>query len=100
MPLLRNWLRQYRNGRHVRPWALSVPVVVLLIALPLLRPLRHPEPDTMSDDERARLATVQALVEHGTLAINDSTFVDTRFKVRRGGYWYSNQPPTLSVLLA
>ena len=34
MPFLRNWLRSYRNRRHVRPWALSVPVVVLLIAPP------------------------------------------------------------------
>src|SRR5688572_18952267 len=100
MPLLRNWLRRYRNGRHVRPWALSVPIVVLLIALPLLRPLRHPDPAAMSDDERARLATVEALVEHGSLAIDDSSFLDTEAKVERGGHWYANQPPTLSFLLA
>src|SRR5688500_5013167 len=100
MPLLRNWLRTYRNGRHVRPWALSVPVVVLLIALPLLRPLRHPDPAAMSDDERARLATVEALVEHGSLAIDDSSFLDTTAKVERRGHWYANQPPTLSFLLA
>ena len=100
MPLLRNWLRRYRNRRHVRPWALSVPIVVLLIALPLLRPLRHPRPDLISDDERARLATVQALVEHRTLAIDETTFLDTAAKVERGGRWYSNQPPMLSVLLA
>ena len=101
MPLLRNWLRRYRNGRHVRPWALSVPVVVLLIALPLLRPLRHPDPADISDDEYARLATVQALVEHRTLAINDSPFAtDTAAKVLRSGQWYSNQPATMSLLLA
>ena len=100
MPLLRNWLRRYRHRRHVRPWALSVPVVVLLIALPLLRPLRHPEEHLISDDERARLATVQALVEHKTLAIDDTAFADTALKVRRDDRWYSNQPPTFSVLLA
>jgi hypothetical protein len=100
MPLLRDWLRNTRNRPYVRPWALSVPVVVLLLALPLLRPLRHPDPASVSDDERARLATVQALVEHRTLAIDDSSFVDTTAKVRRNGHWYSNQPPTLSVLLA
>ena len=101
MPLLRDWLRRYRNRRLVRPWALSVPVVVLLVALPLLRPLRHPDPDRMSDDELARLATVQALVEHGTLGIDDTAFADTtRAKVQRDGHWYSNQPPTFSVLLA
>jgi hypothetical protein len=100
MPSLRNWLRRYRNRRHVRPWALSVPIVVLLIALPLLRPLRHPDPRAISDDELARLATVQALVENRTLAIDDTGFTDTAAKVKRGGHWYSNQPPTMSVLLA
>lgn len=100
MPLFRNWLRRYRNRRHVRPWALSVPIVVLLIALPLLRPLRHPDPELISHDERARLATIQALVEHRTLAIDETTFLDTDAKVLRDGHWYSNQPPTLSVLLA
>jgi hypothetical protein len=100
MPLFRHWLRRYQDRPHVRPWALSVPVVVLLIALPLLRPLRHPDPDSVSDDERARLATVQALVERRTLAIDDTAFLDTAAKVQRNGHWYSNQPPTLSVLLA
>jgi hypothetical protein len=100
MRLFRNWLRSYRNRRHVRPWALSVPIVVLLIALPLLRPLRHPDPESISDDERARLATVQALVERGTLEINESSFADTSARVERNGHWYANQPPTMSVLLA
>jgi hypothetical protein len=101
MPLLRDWLRQYRSRRHVRPWALSVPVVVLLIALPLLRPLRHPDPQSISDDELARLATVQAVVEHKTLAIDDTTFgPGTTAKIARGGHSYANQAPTLSVLLA
>lgn len=100
MPLLRNWLRRYRSRRLVRPWALSVPLVLLLIALPLLRPLRHPDPRSISDDELARLATVRALVEARTLAIDDSGFTETAAKVRRKGRWYSNQPPTLSVLLA
>jgi hypothetical protein len=101
MPLLRNWLRRYRTRRQVRPWALSVPVAVLLIALPLLRPLRHPDPQAISDDELARLATVQAIVEDRTLAIDDTTFGDaTTAKVERAGRSYANQPPTLSVLLA
>lgn len=100
MPLLRNWMRRYRSRRLVRPWALSVPIVVLLIALPLLRPLRHPDPRSISDDELARLATVRALVEDKTLAIDDSGFIQTAAKVRRNGRSYSNQPPMLSVLLA
>lgn len=89
-----------RHGRIVRPWALLGPVVVLIIALPLLRPLRHPDPRTVSDEELARLATVQAMVEHGTLAIDETDFLDTRVKVRRAGHYYSDQPPVMAALLA
>src|SRR3954452_6458694 len=46
---------------HVRPWALAAPVLILLIALPLLRPLRHPV--DVSRQENRVLASVQARVE-------------------------------------
>ena len=100
MAFLRNWLRRYRGRRHVRPWALAVPIVILLIAVPLVRPLRHPDPDSISDDELARLATTQALVEQDRLDIGASPFSVTRSKVQRNGRWYSNQPPMMAVLLA
>lgn len=100
MHRLLNHLRNYASRRHVRPWALSVPVVVLLISLPLLRPLRQPDLRRVSHDELARLATVQALVEHGTLAIEDTAFSETKAKVRRGEHLYADQPPTMAVLLA
>jgi hypothetical protein len=100
MAFLRNWLRHYRNRRHVRPWALAVPIVVLLIAVPMLRPLRHPDFGSISDDELARLATVQALVEQNTLSIDGSRYVSTAAKVQRDGHWYSSQPPMMAVLLS
>ena len=100
MKFLWKILGRDRHGRFVRPWALLGPVVVLIIALPLLRPLRHPDPTAVSDEELARLATVQAMVEHGTLAIDDTDFLDTRMKVRRGGHYYSDQPPVMAALLA
>ena len=100
MAFLRNWLRRYRAHRHVRPWALAVPIVVLLVAVPLLRPLRHPDPGSISDDELARLATTQALVEQDRLDIGGSPFSVTGYKVQRNGRWYSNQPPMMAVLLA
>ena len=100
MAFLRNWLRRYRNRRHVRPWALAAPIVALLVAVPLLRPLRHPGYGSISEDELARHATVQSLVEHNTLAIDESPFAVTKAKVQRDGRWYSNQPPTMAVLLA
>jgi len=49
--------------RHVRPWALSAPIVVLLIALPLLRPLRHPL--DISAQEGDRLRAIAMHVDQG-----------------------------------
>lgn len=100
MSLLWRILGRDRAGGMVRPWALFGPVVVLVIGLPLLRPLRHPDPAMVSDEELSRLATVQAMVEHGTLAIDQTDFTSTRLKVRRDGHWYSDQPPVMSALLA
>ncbi|HSU65953.1 MAG TPA: hypothetical protein VLJ39_03725 [Tepidisphaeraceae bacterium] len=92
---------------------MSAPVVVLLICLPLMRPLRHPDPLMISDDELARLATIQAVVEHHTLEIQDTTifrnlqrnFVGLRDIVRVNGREgrprvYSEQSPMMSVLLS
>jgi hypothetical protein len=84
----------------VRPWALSAPILVLLVALPLLRPLRYPLPRQISDEEQARLATVQAIVEHGTLHIDGTDFTTTRSKIEVKDRWYSNQPPTMAALLS
>lgn len=84
-------LRQQLTRPHVRPWALAAPILVLLICLPLLHPLRHPDPRGISDDELTRLATVQSLVEKRTLAIDDSVYQPTRAIA---------QPPVMAVLLA
>jgi len=99
---------------RVRPWALSAPVIVLLIAcpLPLIRLQRLAE---LSDNEKSRLATVEALVDHGTFAINQSRpdFASTRDRIeifdRSAGathsgrpaiLHYSKQPPVPAFLLA
>ena len=85
----------------VRPWALSAPICVLLICLPLLRPLRHPDPRMISDDVQCRLATVQAIVEHHTLAIEQTDFNTSHCVVfRQDGHWFSDQSPVMSVLLS
>ncbi len=95
-----NQFRRYLTQPHVRPWALSSPILVLLICLPLLRPLRHPDPRLISDDEQARLATVQSLVEHRSLAIEQSAALPIRGTFRKNGHVFTDQPPVLSVLLA
>src|SRR5688500_4595599 len=83
----------------VRPLALAGPIAVLLVALPLLRPLRHPS--EVSNDEMLRLATIRALVQHGTLAVRHT--LPERYDhgtVRRGEHLYSEQPPMMALLLA
>ncbi len=56
----------------------------------------------MSDDEAARLSTVQALVEHRTFDISRSDFAPhTRLiSVGGSGEIYADQPPALALLLA
>jgi hypothetical protein len=103
LELLRALLR-HRPKNLVRPWALLAPTVVLLVTLPLLRPLRNPDPAAATDDERALLATAQSVGERGTLAIDESAFADTRRKVEvpsapPGRRWFADQPPTLGYAL-
>ena len=69
-----NYFQRVRSRQMVRPWALCAPVVVLLIALPLLRPLRSPGEISLS--ELSRLATIQALVEHDGQAIQGTPFFE------------------------
>src|SRR5712691_10009035 len=91
-----NELRRYLTRPRVRMWALSGPILVLVFCLPLLRPLRHPGEWEISGDEIARLATVQSLVERGTLALDESAFAPPA----RTGKLYADQPPMLAILLA
>jgi MFS family permease len=94
------YLKAYSRRKHVRPWSLSAPIIVLLICLPLLSPLRHPLKSQMSDEEMARWATVQALVEHQTFAIDGTDFSDTHQRLKVADVSFSNQPPTQGLLLA
>ncbi len=98
-PIL-TYLKAYSRRKHVRPWSLSAPIVVLVICLPLLSPLRHPLKSQMSDEEMARWATVQALVEQQTFAIDETDFARTGQKMKVADISFSDQPPTLGLLLA
>jgi hypothetical protein len=95
-----SFLRHYSQRQRVRPWALATPIAVLLICLPLLRPLRHPDPYMVSDSEMARLATIESLVERRTLAISDSPLARTADVIQVGDDIYSNQMPVMSLLLS
>jgi hypothetical protein len=103
---LRLWYVSRRSAAAdqplVRPWGLATPILVLVVCLPLLRPLRHAV--NISENEKARLATIQALGEQQTLAIDGTAFAGTsdRIRVVRDGdvRHYSEQGPVMSVLLS
>jgi hypothetical protein len=90
----------------VRPWALATPIAVLLVCLPMLRPLR--QPGRASDDEQLRLATIAALVQHAAdpgplaerLAINTRLFILPSHVISVDRRAYSDQPPMLAFLLS
>src|SRR5687768_13085388 len=103
---LRLWYVSRRSAAAeqplVRPWGLAAPILVLVVCLPLLRPLRHPV--NISENEKARLATIESLGERQTLVIDDTTFGGTldRIRVNRDGVvrHYSEQGPVMAVLLS
>ena len=83
-----------------RPWALVVPIGILVLCLPLLRPLRHAVP---ADDERLRLATIQSILDGHRMALPGSTFDDPLQSpnlVRTNGRLYADQPPLFAALLS
>src|SRR5580700_5473804 len=95
-----------RRKPYVRPWALATPILVLLVCLPILRPLR--QPGRASDEEQARLATIAALVEHRSdpgplaehLAIDSTRFVLPSHVIEVDNHVYSDQPPMLAFLMS
>mgnify|MGYP000731246932 CR=1 FL=1 len=91
---------QLRQQPMVRTWALAGPVVIALIAVPLLRPLRQPDEQRISHNEASRLATIDSLVHRGTLAIDGSVYGWSRETAQFGERRYSRQPPMLALLLA
>lgn len=95
-----NSLRSYLQRPLVRPWALTGPVIILLICLPALRPLRQPDPALWSNQEQLLAATVHALVDHHTLAIDDSVFGDNPAAAVHQQQHYSPYPPMYALLLA
>lgn len=106
---IRLWYRSREAGPVFRPWGLAAPILVLVVCLPLLRPLI--QPTDLSHNEAARLATVQAIVENGTLAINDTSFYPAPEYVTYGQSAaaggapdtvrrFSKQPPVLAALLS
>ena len=104
-----NYFRTLPKRQMVRPWALAVPILVLLVALPMLRPLRYPASDQMSPNELTRLAAIQSLAENHTQEIEGSQFYATLRQrdfhappetVRIQNHVFSDKAPVLAVILS
>src|SRR5712671_3410448 len=94
-----NWWQSRERPPMVRPWGLAAPILVLVVCLPLLRPLRHPT--DISENEKSRLATIEAIVEKRTLAVDGPLYFQPRSpitsSIRGGERHYSPQPPVMSA---
>src|SRR2546421_3909213 len=99
---IKEWWRSGERPPMVRPWGLAAPILVLVVCLPLLRPLRHPT--TISDNERSRLATIEAIVEKRTLAVDGPLYFQPKSPITSPlagpERHYSSQPPVMAALLA
>lgn len=81
-----------------RPWALLTPLLVLLIALPLARPLRMP--GGAANSEQILLDTVESLSTRGGMALDPAVWRGKDGTVQFKGRTVSDRPPVYAVLLA
>jgi len=105
MTPLRKYFRRWRAEPKVRPFALFAPIVLILIAAPLFRPLRFPA--SPASDEAIRLETVQSIVERKSFSIQRSVkegrpnwMEGTVTLYRPAKKVISGQPPFMASLLA
>jgi len=78
-------------------WKLTVGVAVFFLALCSL--LTHSHINSFND--ASRMASVEALVEHGTWAIDNTTMAGhTGDIIKLNGHTYSDKPPVLSFMAA
>lgn len=91
------WIRR-RQGPVIRPWALMVPVVVLLLASPLIRPLFNPQ--AMTTRETLTLESVRSVLRHGTLVLDPNRIPDRSRAFHRGESLFAPDPPVFPLLLA
>lgn len=82
----------------VRPFAIAAPVVVLLLAAPLLRPLWAP--GIASEREIVTLEAVRSILERGSLTLDASRLRGVESVVRVNGQLYPADAPAFPVLLA
>jgi hypothetical protein len=83
------------SGRLVR--AATIALIVVASGMVLFN---MPRESNTSTNVMSRWATVEALVDHGTYAIDDTKYSTTIDKVQIDGRLYSSKPPLLPTLVA
>lgn len=69
-----------------------------MVMAPILGLLTWSSHTATNDNVMSRLAAIQSLAEHHTFQIDNTDFVRAIDKVYVGGHFYSDKPPTPSVL--
>lgn len=103
MPVFAYALERLRRRQRVRYWAIAVPLIVIAIAAPFLRPLRHVDVTGISDEERVRLVVIDQLAHGQGFPLRVSAFSDgepplTVVTAADGDTLLPAQEPMLSVL--
>lgn len=76
----------------------AAPAHVRLLLLLVLIALGATHRSSMSWNDDSRMATIQSLVESGSLIIDHTDFVDTGDKVFINGHFYSEKPPITAAI--
>lgn len=84
--------------RKFRPWALLTPILVFMVALPLLRPLRAP--GMPAQGEALLLDTVRAISTTGGMALDHAKWEGKPGTVISKRGVIADRPPVFAVLLA
>ncbi|MBL7191125.1 hypothetical protein ISS30_05475, partial [bacterium] len=74
--------------------------IIFLLISAVIAVFDYPALDLTAGGDRARMATSEALVEHGAFAIDQSVWLNTLDKVYINGHFYGSQPPFLPILMA
>lgn len=91
------WIRR-SQGPLIRPWALLTPVVVLLLACPLIRPLFDPQ--AITPRQSLTLESVRSVLRHGTLVLDPDRIPDRSVAFYNGEHFFAPDSPVFSILLA
>ena len=82
----------------VRPWAIAGPVLVLLLAAPLIRPLFSPTGTT--DPESMTLEAVRSVLRHHSLVLDPTRVRNAEAVYHNGTAFFATDAPVFSITLS